>query len=124
MRLYLKLTRNQEIIPFNYQSFLTGTIHKWIGDNNSVHDEMSMYSFSWFQNAEAKSSRGINLTANSYFFISAYDETFMKNVLKGILDDPFVCFGVSVSDVQIVQAPQFSGVRCSPWPVLFSLKTV
>lgn len=108
MRLYLKLTRNKEIIPFNYQPFLTGCIHKWIGENNDAHDGMSLYSFSWFQKAEAKNNKGINLTANSYLFISAYNETLIKKILKGIIVDPTICFGVSVSDVQIAEVPQFS----------------
>jgi CRISPR-associated endoribonuclease Cas6 len=73
-----------------------------------------MYSFSWFQNAEAKNTRGINLTANSYFFISAYDENLLKKIIKGIINGPSVCFGISVSDVQIVEEPKFSNREVFP----------
>jgi CRISPR-associated endoribonuclease Cas6 len=114
MRLYLKLTRNKEIIPFNYQHFLTGAIHKWIGQNNSVHDELSLYSFSWFQNAEAKSNSGIKLTNSSYFFISAYDESLLKKLIKGIMDDPSLSFGVYITDIQIVKEPEFSSREVFP----------
>jgi CRISPR-associated endoribonuclease Cas6 len=114
MRLYLKLTKNKEIIPFNYQSFLTGAIHKWIGENNSTHDEPSLYSFSWFQNAEVKDDRGINLTNNSYLFISAYDEDLLKKILKGIVEHSSLCFGTYVSDVQIVEEPKFSNREIFP----------
>jgi hypothetical protein len=31
MRLYLYVTQNSKPISFNYQSFLTGSIHKWLG---------------------------------------------------------------------------------------------
>lgn len=106
MRLYLKLTRNKELIPFNYQPFLTGALHKWIGLNNDEHNALSLYSFSWLQNAEAK-TRGINLTGDSYFFVSAYQETLIKQIVKGILDDPFVCFGASVCDIQIAEDRAF-----------------
>ncbi len=107
MRLYLKLTKNKEIIPFNYQSYLTGTIHKWLGVGNELHDGLSLYSFSWLQNVEA-TKRGINLTSNSYFFISAYNDSVIKALVRGIMQDPFVCFGAYVSDVQITEEPQFS----------------
>ncbi|HWK02095.1 MAG TPA: CRISPR-associated endoribonuclease Cas6 [Puia sp.] len=107
MRLYLKLTKNTETIPFNYQPFLTGAIHKWIGDDNSVHNKISLYSFSWLQNAKA-SNTGITLTKDSFFFISAFDESLIKKILKGILNDPAVCFGVKVFDIQIAEDPKFS----------------
>jgi len=110
MRLYLKLTKNNQIIPFNYQSYLTGAIHKWIGENNTEHNSLSMYSFSWLQNVEVK-SKGVILTRDSYFFISAHDEKFLKKILNGILTDSFVCFDSHVSDVEISETPQFASVQ-------------
>lgn len=106
MRLYLTLTKNRETIPFNYQFNLTGAIHKWLGKGNSVHDKISLYSFSWLQNVVTKKS-GINLTRDSYFFISAYDDGLIKQILKGVMQNPSICFGTSVSDVQIVDTPLF-----------------
>lgn len=106
MRLYLQLTRNKETIPFNYQPYLTGAIHKWIGKNNTQHDSLSLYSFSWFQNAEAR-RMGISLTPDSYFFISTHDEALAKQILSGVIRDPNVCFGSSVSDVQVSETPFF-----------------
>jgi CRISPR-associated endoribonuclease Cas6 len=107
MRLYLKLTKTKETIPFNYQPYLTGAMHKWIGENNLEHDRLSLYSFSWLQNVNAKGN-GINLTSDSYFFISAHNTELIKKILKGILSDPSVCFGANVSDVKLVGEPKFS----------------
>lgn len=107
MRLYLKLTRTKETIPFNYQSYLTGAVHKWLGENNELHDGMSLYSFSWFQNVNTNKN-GICVTNDSYFFISAYDEQFLKKIIEGILEDPLVCFGAYILDVQINEEPNFS----------------
>lgn len=106
MRLYLKLTRNKEAIPFNYQPYLTGAIHKWIGEQNDVHDGLSLYSFSWLQNVTTRNS-GVDLAQDAYFFISAFDETLVKRLVQGITKDPFVCYGSSVSEVQIAGAPSF-----------------
>jgi CRISPR-associated endoribonuclease Cas6 len=108
MRLYLKLTETKQLIPFNYQPYLTGAIHKWIGEQNDVHDAMSLYSFSWLQNVMVRADRGVNLTADSYFFISVYDEALIKRLLKGIMEDPSVCYDSSITDVQIADDPLFS----------------
>jgi CRISPR-associated endoribonuclease Cas6 len=107
MRLYLILSKNNKIIPFNYQHLLTGVIHKWIGEQNEEHGKPSLYSFSWLQNTSA-SGNGINLTHSSYFFISAYDEQLIKKITKGILADPYAFCGSRIIDVQITQTPEFS----------------
>ena len=107
MRLYIKLTKNKEIIPFNYQPYLTGAIHKWIGEKNLVHDGLSLYSFSWLQNVDTNKN-GIIIKKGSYFFISAYDEVLLKSIIQGIIRDPQVYFGMSVYDIQITEEPKFS----------------
>lgn len=107
MRLYLKLTRNKKLIPHNYQPFLTGALHKWIGAGNKEHNALSLYSFSWLQNVEATST-GVQLTGDAYFFISTYNDSLIRQIVKGILQDPSVCFGASVSDIQIAEDREFS----------------
>jgi CRISPR-associated endoribonuclease Cas6 len=111
MRLYIKLSKNNEVIPYNYQHLLTGVIHKWIGEENEEHGKPSLYSFSWLQNTIA-SKTGISLTQNSYFFISAYDEQLIKRITKGIIVDPDTFCGSRVIDVQIKYAPEFSNEEC------------
>ena len=106
MRLYLKLTKNTEIIPFNYQHLLTGAIHKWLGKENMEHGDISLYSFSWLQNVKTN-WEGVSLTMDSYFFISAFDETLIKSILKGILNEPEVFCGSKILDAQIMKTPEF-----------------
>lgn len=106
MRLYLKLSKNKETIPFNYQHLLTGVIHKWIGNKNTEHGKMSLYSFSWLQNTKKK-EEGIYLTPDSYFFISAFEQNLIKLILSGILKDSAMFNGIFVKDVQITEAPYF-----------------
>ncbi len=45
MRIKLQISANKELVPFNYQHLLTGTIHKRLG-NNQDHGAVSLYSFS------------------------------------------------------------------------------
>lgn len=106
MRIYIKLSRNKELIPFNYQHLLTGVIHKWIGKGNQEHGEKSLYSFSWLQNVSV-SKNGLNLETDSYFFISAFEVDLIKQMIRGIMKDPAVFCGSQVLDVQIKQVPEF-----------------
>lgn len=107
MRAFLQLSNSKDLIPFNYQSFLTGAIHKWIGINNNVHGRSSLYSFSWLQNIDTVRN-GLKTKPSSYFFISAYDETVIKTIIKGILADPVLCFGINITDIQIQSNPVFT----------------
>ena len=107
MRIYLKLTRNTELIPYNYQSFLTGALHKWLGKDNVEHGKISLYSFSWLQNIDTVEN-GLNTKYNSFFFISAHDDFIIKSIIKGIREDPSVCFGIQVSEIVIQETPAFN----------------
>lgn len=106
MRLYIKLSKNTKVIPFNYQHLLTGVVHKWIGKNNEEHGQRSLYSFSWLQSTYPVTG-GISLNRDAYFFISAYDADLIKQIVKGILKRPETFCGSSVVDVQIKEVPVF-----------------
>lgn len=107
MRIYLQLSNSKETIPFNYQSYLTGAIHKWIGANNTTHGASSLYSFSWLQNIDTVKN-GLRTKSDSFFFISAYNETLIKKIIKGILADPILCFGINITNVRIQNNPIFT----------------
>jgi len=106
MRIYLKLTKNKESIPFNYQPMLTGSLHKWIGKND-LHDNLSLYSFSWLQNAK-KVKDGFDFPDGSSYFISAYDSLLIKEIIKGIQHDPEIGKGLFVKEIIIQEDPLFN----------------
>lgn len=106
MRIYLSLEQNNKIVPYNYQNLLTGAIHKWLGKDNSEHGQTGVLSFSWLQNTKA-TKEGINLSNNSFLFISAWDDSIIKKIVSGILDDPTMFCGIKVSGVQIANTPGF-----------------
>jgi CRISPR-associated endoribonuclease Cas6 len=107
MRIYLKLTKNTEPVPYNYQPFLTGALHKWLGSNNIEHGKISLYSFSWLQNIDTIKD-GINTKYGSYFFISAYNDSIIKSIIGGIREDSELCFGICVTEIHIQENPIFS----------------
>jgi CRISPR-associated endoribonuclease Cas6 len=105
MRINLTLSEASHIVPFNYQQKLVGAFHKWLG-KNEVHDQASLYSLSWLQGGTA-SKEGLRFNRGATWFISSHDEALIKRVIKGILEDPAVCYGMSVVDVQIQSTPHF-----------------
>lgn len=106
MRIWLKTTPSTEIVPFNYQSFLVGALHKWLGDND-LHDEMSLYSLSWFDGGEKKGN-GLYFPEGAGFFISCPDPTLHQRVVSGVFKDPEIRFGLRVVEITMVTQPVFS----------------
>ncbi|MFW5760507.1 MAG: CRISPR-associated endoribonuclease Cas6 [Cyclobacteriaceae bacterium] len=106
MRLVLYLTKNKEIVPFNYQPMLTGALHKWIGKND-IHDHLSLYSFSWLQEAK-RVKDGLDFPYGSSYFISAYDSQLIKNIIKGIQEDQEIGKGLFVKEIIIQEDPVFN----------------
>ena len=106
MRIHLKLTANNIVVPFNYQPILTGTLHKWIGIN-TIHDAISLYSFSWLNGGEATKG-GLRFFREASFFISAHNSEFLKHVIQGIQTDPTILNGLAVSNIIIQEDPVFN----------------
>ncbi len=105
MRVYLTLSSNKKTVPFNYQNYLVGALHKWLGPN-SIHDELSLYSFSWLVGGKA-TKEGLDFPNGTCWYISAHDELLIKKIIKGIQNDPEVFNGMIVKEIVIVEPPQF-----------------
>lgn len=109
MRVHLKLEKNKEIIPFNYQPHLVGCLHKWLG-HNAQHDAISLYSFSWLKNGEKKGD-GLNFSQGSSWHISMYDQEMLKKVIRGIQQSPDLFGGMRVNEITIQETPIFGNVE-------------
>lgn len=105
MRLYFNLSPNTEPVPFDYQHFLIGTFHKWLGQNE-LHDGISLYSLSWLSGGDRK-GKGLVFPNGAKWFISCHDTALVKKVLKSALEYPEVCRGMRASDVIIADTPRF-----------------
>lgn len=107
MRLHLTTTPNTEVVPFEYQQKMVGTLHKWLGNANKEHGFLSLYSFSWLQNGK-KCSGGINFERGAKWFISFYDENRIKKIMQSILDNPYMFCGLKVIDIIIEETPDLA----------------
>ena len=107
MRLHIKTTQNNSIVPFNYQNKLTGVLHKWLGENNLEHGEISLYSFSWLRNTQVFEN-GLICPKGASFFLSFYDTQRLKDVLANIRKAPEMFCGMHVEDVVIEHTPDLT----------------
>lgn len=105
MRIYLNILSYKHIVPFNYQKLLVGAFHKWLG-HNTIHDELSLYSFSWLIGGKAN-NQGLIFTERTCWHISAYSDLMIKKIIKGIQNDPEVFNGMIVKEIVIAEPPQF-----------------
>ena len=107
MRLQISTSPSTAPIPFNYQQKLTGVLHKWLGENNQEHGEISLYSFSWLQNTMVGKD-GLSCPQSANWFISLYDVKRAREVLDRIRKSPELFCGMDVEEVTIIETPDLS----------------
>ncbi|MBU2471792.1 MAG: CRISPR-associated endoribonuclease Cas6, partial [Bacteroidetes bacterium] len=93
-------------VPFNYQDFLIGVFHKWMGWNK-IHDEISLYSLSWLQGGKGVKD-GFDFPKGARWFISFWDEELGKQLIMSAMKNTDVCCGMCVKEIQMQENPQFS----------------
>jgi len=106
MRIYLKLSKNTELVPFDHQVNLVGALHKWLGENN-LHDALSLYSLSWLRGGKGVGASGLNFPNGADWFISTHDTGYLKKAVASIMDAPDVAFGMRVVEVTLQETPYF-----------------
>ena len=106
MRIQLTLSANTETVPFNHLHQLMGVVHKWLGINE-VHDKTSLYSFGWLRGGKAQPN-GLDFAEGAAWHISFVDEDLYKRLLKGILENPSVAFGMAVMEVREIEPRPFA----------------
>ncbi len=106
MRITISLSPNISIVPFDHIPFLTGVVHKWIGQDNAVHGSVSRHSFSWLKGAR-RGNGGIFFPRGSSFFISAHDEQLIKKIVQGAINQPELFAGMRVLEIKLLNTPLF-----------------
>jgi len=106
MRIHLKIQTENRIIPFDHQSLLTGTIHKWL-DWNDEHGKVSLYSFSRLEGGKAAKT-GLRFEKQTSFFFSAHNPDLIKKLVAGIQTDNTMFNGLSVSEIILQEDPDLT----------------
>jgi len=106
MRLHFQLSPNTQPVPFDYQHFLTGAFHKWVG-TNEVHDGLSLYSLSWLLGARP-SEDGLSFPDGGSWFISAHDESLLHRLADSALIESDLCCGMRVLATRTQRTPELN----------------
>lgn len=106
MRIHLKIRSSKELVSFNHQQLLTGTIHKWIGWNEE-HGNVTLHSFSRLEGGKIRDS-GILFENGASFFFSSHDLSLSKRIIAGIQRDPKMFEGLVVSEIIIEEDPDLT----------------
>ncbi|QMW06734.1 CRISPR-associated endoribonuclease Cas6 [Spirosoma foliorum] len=105
MRLQLQLTPNTQPVPYDHLHQLTGALHKWLG-RNDIHDGLSLYSFGWLRGGESRNA-SLRFPKGANWNISFFDDEKARQLLKGILDQPELGFGMQIYEIREVAPPPF-----------------
>ena len=106
MRIHLQIEATNQIVPFDHQPLLVGTIHKWLGEN-AEHGEVSLYSFSRLERGKVIKN-GLKFNMGASFFISSYDVELIKKMVWGIQQDKTMFCGFTVREIVLEQDPDLS----------------
>lgn len=116
MRIVLLVSVPEEVIPFDHQHQLAGTIYKWLG-NNGDHGKISLYSFSRLQGGR-NTKKGLRFENGASFFFSAHEPEVVKRLVSGVMTNRSMFYGMEVKEVQLVSDPDLSQQElfspCSP----------
>ncbi|WP_337042600.1 CRISPR-associated endoribonuclease Cas6 [Emticicia sp. 17c] len=107
MRLHIHLSRNKEVVPFNYQERQVSKLHYWLG-KNEIHNKQSLYSFSWLKNGEQRGEKGLMFTNGSQYFISCFDNNLIKQIIKSIQADNDFGWGMKIISLSLEKEPTFN----------------
>jgi len=108
MRLHLNLSPSLEYIPHDYKKLIVKKLHQWIGKNNELHDDISLYSISNIYGTDLISEKkGYVLQQKGSFFISMYNQQVAKHLISEIQKSPDLFCGMKVTGLDIQQTPNF-----------------
>ncbi|MBL0025292.1 MAG: CRISPR-associated endoribonuclease Cas6 [Saprospiraceae bacterium] len=80
-------------------------MHKWLGINE-IHDPNVTLFFSWLKGGR-KVDEHLDFSHGASFFISFYETTKLKDIIKGIQAEPDLFYGMSIYDITIQEVPIF-----------------
>lgn len=101
MRIYLKTSQSKTLLSFEYQNKLTAALHRWLDYDSEIHDNLSLYSFSWLSGGKPAGKKGLRFEQGAEWFISSPDMELIKRLIHGIQKDPWLMEDFYIEDVLI-----------------------
>ena len=103
MRLKIKLTKNESLIPINNQHLVNSYVHKCLGRNNKYHDSKSDYCISNLRGGKLNSDKqSLNFDNGSFIVVTSENSDFISSLLSGIsTNQEFFC-GMKVNGFEFI----------------------
>lgn len=90
MRIKIKLSKTDKMLPINNQHIVNSFIHRALGKDNKYHDSISNYCVSSLRGGKwIKGTSNISLSNGGYIVVSSMDNEFMDKIILGVLSTPF-----------------------------------
>lgn len=87
MRLKIKLTGTDKILPINNQHIVNSFFHKLLGKNNKWHDTISDYCVSSLRGGKHIGDKNISFKNGGYIIISSEDTELLTTILSGLMEN-------------------------------------
>lgn len=106
MRLCLSLSSPKGRVPFEHINEFIGAFHRWVGLDNRIHDEISLYSLGWLSGGK-RDGDGLRFPSGASWPLSFCSPSLARQVAKRVIESPDLPYGFSVTGMQIVRPPNF-----------------
>lgn len=107
MKLQIRLSPNKQPVPFDYLHKLGGVLHKWLGAQNQWHGSRSLYGFGGLSGGGMKDG-ALDFPEGATWQIGFPAQEGILHIMKGMMMDRDVFFGMKVRDVREIESPNFS----------------
>lgn len=110
MRIIIKFTENNTLVPINNQSDINYYIHKCLGNNNNYHDSKNDYSISNLQGGKInEDKKHLNFENGGFIAITSKNELFLDSLIGGILDNPVLKWGMEYTHIEFIKEDFIDG---------------
>lgn len=105
MRIIIRFSKTEELVPINNQSYVNYYIYKkCLGDNNVYHDAKSNYCISSIQGGKLTSDKkNLKFDNGGFIVVTSKDETFLNDLIGGVMNNPKLNWGMEYVNIEFVR---------------------
>lgn len=104
MRALIRFSPNIQTVPFNHLPKVVGFIHRCIGKDNALHDNVSLYSLGWLQGG-VKRREGLAFPEGAQLSFSTHDPQVLLQFVQGVQEKMDFAFGMRAEEVVLQKPP-------------------
>lgn len=100
MRIILKFSKNESLVPINNQSYVNYYIHKCLGENNEFHNSKNDYSISHLYGGKlTEDKKHLSFENGGMIVVSSKNTLFLDKIIDGIINNPYLNWGMKYKEI-------------------------